>query len=93
MPPSTSRSELVSTGNAANWKPDACASTTNKAVAPPGGCRQRNVNIAAMEVGRKTQGGLAVMGLTLDGAVPPETLARIVEEIGAERAHTITLPD
>ena len=53
---------------------------------------ESDVNIAAMEVGRRSQGGLAVMGLTLDGPVPATALDRIVDEIRAERAHSIVLP-
>jgi D-3-phosphoglycerate dehydrogenase len=53
---------------------------------------ESDVNIAAMEVGRRSQGGMAVMGLTLDGPVPPTALERIVAEIRAERAHSIVLP-
>jgi D-3-phosphoglycerate dehydrogenase / 2-oxoglutarate reductase len=50
------------------------------------------VNIASMEVGRKTAGGLALMGLTVDSPIPPEVLDRIVAEIGAERAQAIVVP-
>lgn len=51
------------------------------------------INIASMEVGRKSQGGLAVMGLTVDEPIPDEVFAKMVESIGAQHAHFVTLPD
>ncbi|MBI4261514.1 MAG: phosphoglycerate dehydrogenase [Actinobacteria bacterium] len=50
------------------------------------------VNIASMEVGRKAAGGLALMALTLDSAIPPEILDRIATDIGAERVRSIVIP-
>jgi D-3-phosphoglycerate dehydrogenase / 2-oxoglutarate reductase len=51
------------------------------------------VNIANMDVGRRTAGGLALMGLTVDSPIPEDVLGEIVHEIGAERAHSIVVPD
>jgi D-3-phosphoglycerate dehydrogenase len=51
------------------------------------------VNIAGMEVGRKSQGGLAVMGLTVDGPLSPEILDEIVKTVGAQHAHFVILPE
>jgi D-3-phosphoglycerate dehydrogenase len=38
---------------------------------------EHNINIAAMQVGRKQIGGRAVMMLSVDAPVPEETLAEI----------------
>ncbi len=51
------------------------------------------INVASMEVGRRSQGGLAVMGLTVDDPIPDEVFAGMVREIGAEHAHFIVLPE
>jgi D-3-phosphoglycerate dehydrogenase len=53
---------------------------------------EHGVNIATMEVGRKSEGGEALMGLTVDAPIPPEVLAHIGETIGANRLRAITLP-
>lgn len=53
----------------------------------------RNINIGTMEVGRKSAGGQALMGLTVDSSIPQEILDRIAGEIGAERVRFIVLPD
>jgi D-3-phosphoglycerate dehydrogenase len=50
------------------------------------------INIATMEVGRKSVGGEALMGLTVDSPTPGAVLDRIGEEIGATRIRAITLP-
>ena len=50
------------------------------------------INIASMEVGRKEIGGLALMGLTVDSPIPPDVLAGIEREIGAERARSLIIP-
>ncbi|HEV8564403.1 MAG TPA: phosphoglycerate dehydrogenase [Actinomycetota bacterium] len=50
------------------------------------------VNIATMEVGRKSEGGDALMGLTVDAPVPPIVLENVGREIGATRLRTIHLP-
>ena len=49
------------------------------------------INIASMEVGRKEAGGLALMGLTVDSAIPAHVLAEIEGRIGAERARSLVL--
>jgi D-3-phosphoglycerate dehydrogenase / 2-oxoglutarate reductase len=53
----------------------------------------RDINIATMEVGRRHAGGTALMGLTVDVAVPDEVLAEIAAAIGAERTRFIVLPE
>jgi len=50
------------------------------------------VNIATMDVGRKNEGGDALMCLTVDAPVPSDVLRNIAEEIGASRLRAITLP-
>ncbi|HEX2029321.1 MAG TPA: phosphoglycerate dehydrogenase [Nitriliruptorales bacterium] len=50
-----------------------------------------DVNIANMQVGRRTAGGEAIMVLSLDQPVPGEVLDRIVADIGAFDARAITL--
>ncbi len=51
------------------------------------------INVASMEVGRRSQGGLAVMGLTVDDPIPDDVFENMVQEIGAEHAHFIVLPE
>jgi D-3-phosphoglycerate dehydrogenase / 2-oxoglutarate reductase len=53
---------------------------------------EAGVNIATMEVGRKSEGGDALMGLTVDSPVPPEVLERVAREIGATRLRALILP-
>jgi D-3-phosphoglycerate dehydrogenase len=53
---------------------------------------QHGVNIATMEVGRRSEGGEALMGLTVDGPIPPHVLEDIGATIGASRLRSITLP-
>jgi D-3-phosphoglycerate dehydrogenase len=53
---------------------------------------QHGVNIATMEVGRRSEGGEALMGLTVDGPIPPHVLEDIGATIGANRLRSITLP-
>lgn len=53
---------------------------------------EAGINVASMEVGRKEAGGLALMGLTLDSAIPPGVLAEIERTIGAEKARSLVLP-
>jgi D-3-phosphoglycerate dehydrogenase len=50
-----------------------------------------NVNIASMQVSRETIGGEALMGLTVDDAVPPAVNDRIVGAIDARDAKFIDL--
>jgi D-3-phosphoglycerate dehydrogenase len=53
---------------------------------------EHHVNIGTMEVGRKSEGGQALMCLTVDAPVPADVLEHIAEEIGADRLRAITLP-
>jgi D-3-phosphoglycerate dehydrogenase len=53
---------------------------------------EHGVNIATMEVGRRSEGGEALMGLTVDAPIPSHVLTHIGETIGAARLRTITLP-
>jgi D-3-phosphoglycerate dehydrogenase len=53
---------------------------------------EHGVNIATMEVGRKSEGGEALMGLTVDGPIPSHVLEDIGATIGASRLRAITLP-
>jgi D-3-phosphoglycerate dehydrogenase / 2-oxoglutarate reductase len=53
---------------------------------------EHHVNIGTMEVGRKSEGGQALMCLTVDGPVAADVLQHIAEEIGADRLRAITLP-
>ncbi|WP_269623368.1 phosphoglycerate dehydrogenase [Prochlorococcus marinus] len=50
-----------------------------------------NVNIAAMQVGRKIVRGEAVMVLSIDDPIPPELLSSIVAVDGINQAHPVTL--
>jgi D-3-phosphoglycerate dehydrogenase len=50
-----------------------------------------DINIASMEVSRREQGGLALMGLTVDSPIPDDILAEIVSRVGADRARSIVL--
>ncbi len=49
------------------------------------------VNIAGAQVSRTSQGGDALMALTVDSAVPAEVLDRIVADIGAQSIRTVDL--
>ncbi len=51
------------------------------------------VNIASMEVGRRDEGGPALMALAVDVPIPAEVLGRIASEVGAARARALLLPD
>ncbi len=53
---------------------------------------EHGVNIATMEVGRQSEGGVALMCLTVDAPVPPHVLSNVADEIGASRLRAITLP-
>jgi D-3-phosphoglycerate dehydrogenase len=52
-----------------------------------------SVNIAGMQVSRDAKGGEALVGMTVDSAVPDEVLAQIVAEIGAQSGRAIDLVD
>jgi D-3-phosphoglycerate dehydrogenase len=51
------------------------------------------VNIAAMQVGRKGEGGDAVSVLTLDDNVPPGLPEQVAAEIGAASVHVVKLDE
>jgi D-3-phosphoglycerate dehydrogenase len=53
---------------------------------------EHGVNIATMEVGRKSEGGDALMGLTVDAPVAADVLDDVGRQIGATRLRTIHLP-
>ncbi len=52
---------------------------------------EAQVNIAGAQVSRTSQGGDALMALTVDSAVPAEVLDRIATAIGAQSARTVDL--
>jgi D-3-phosphoglycerate dehydrogenase len=51
------------------------------------------INIATMDVGRRSRGGMALMGLTLDSAVGQDVVDQITAAIGGRSARFIVLPD
>jgi len=54
---------------------------------------EQAVNIAGMQVSRDAKGGQALVGMTVDSAVTPEVLRRILDEIGADFARAVDLVD
>ena len=52
---------------------------------------EHNVNIAAMQVGRKIVRGDAVMVLSIDDPIPAELLQTITGIDGIQEAHPVTL--
>jgi D-3-phosphoglycerate dehydrogenase / 2-oxoglutarate reductase len=50
------------------------------------------VNIATMDVGRKAEGGDALMCLTVDTEIPTDVLEHVGTEIDAHQLRTVTLP-
>ena len=50
-----------------------------------------DINIAAMQVGRKKIGGNALMGVNVDTPVPVDVLDKIVAEAGIEKAWSVEL--
>jgi D-3-phosphoglycerate dehydrogenase len=52
---------------------------------------QAQVNIAGAQVSRTSQGGDALMALTIDSGVPADVLDGIVAAIGAQSARTVDL--
>jgi D-3-phosphoglycerate dehydrogenase / 2-oxoglutarate reductase len=54
---------------------------------------QAGVNIASMQVGRRRQGGEALMALTVDSVIPPGVLDRVMAEIGAHDGIFLQLHD
>jgi len=53
---------------------------------------EHDINIATMDVGRKAEGGDALMCLTVDTEAPPAVLERVAGEIEAQQLRTVTLP-
>ncbi len=53
---------------------------------------EAGINIATMDVGRKAEGGEALMCLTVDTEVPPEVLEGVADQIEAHQLRTVTLP-
>jgi D-3-phosphoglycerate dehydrogenase len=51
------------------------------------------INIASMQVGRRSAGGEALMTITVDSAIPTEVMDRIVVEIGAHDGIAVHLHD
>jgi D-3-phosphoglycerate dehydrogenase / 2-oxoglutarate reductase len=51
------------------------------------------INIASMQVGRRKQGGEALMALTVDAGVPASVLDQVMAEIGAHDGTFIHLHD
>jgi D-3-phosphoglycerate dehydrogenase len=51
------------------------------------------VNIASMQVGRRRQGGEALMALTVDSVVPPGVLDRVMAEVGAHDGTFLQLQE
>ncbi|MEU1629738.1 phosphoglycerate dehydrogenase [Streptomyces sp. NPDC020096] len=51
------------------------------------------INIAGMQVARTTEGGEALVALTVDDSIPQPVLAEIAEEIGATSARAVNLVD
>jgi D-3-phosphoglycerate dehydrogenase len=54
---------------------------------------QGGVNIAGMQVSRTTEGGAALMVLTVDSAVPAATLEGIATAVGASEIRAAHLPE
>jgi D-3-phosphoglycerate dehydrogenase len=51
------------------------------------------VNIASMQVGRRSLGGEALMTITVDSTIPAPVLHRIMGEIGAHDGTFVHLPE
>jgi D-3-phosphoglycerate dehydrogenase len=49
------------------------------------------INIATMDVGRRAQGGDALMALTVDSEVPTEVLDRVAAAIEADHIRAVSL--
>jgi D-3-phosphoglycerate dehydrogenase len=54
---------------------------------------EASVNIAGMQVSRDAKGGQALVGMTVDSAVPADVLARILTEIGADFGRAVDLDE
>ncbi len=53
---------------------------------------EHHINIATMDVGRRAEGGEALMCLTVDTEVPGPVLEHVASEIDAHQLRTVTLP-
>jgi D-3-phosphoglycerate dehydrogenase / 2-oxoglutarate reductase len=53
----------------------------------------RDINIAGMQVARRSRGGIALLALTVDSRIAPEVLQQLGTEIGAEWLRTVDLDD
>jgi D-3-phosphoglycerate dehydrogenase len=53
---------------------------------------QAGVNIAGMQVSRTSEGGSALMVLTIDSAIPPAVLDEITSTVGASHVRAAHLP-
>jgi D-3-phosphoglycerate dehydrogenase / 2-oxoglutarate reductase len=54
---------------------------------------EAGINIANMQVARHTEGGVALMGMSVDSPIPQEVLDRIVERVNMSDARLIVLED
>jgi D-3-phosphoglycerate dehydrogenase len=52
---------------------------------------EAGINIAGMQVARTTEGGDALVALTVDDSIPVPVLAEIAQEIGATSARAVNL--
>jgi D-3-phosphoglycerate dehydrogenase len=52
---------------------------------------EAGVNIAGMQVGRKEKGGQALVALTVDSAIPPDTLTDLQAAINADWVRSVDL--
>jgi D-3-phosphoglycerate dehydrogenase len=52
---------------------------------------EAQVNIAGMQVARDAKGGQALVALSVDSAIPAETLAEIETQIKAESVRAVNL--
>jgi D-3-phosphoglycerate dehydrogenase len=53
---------------------------------------EAGVNIAGMQVSRTSEGGSALMVLTVDSAIPPAVLDEIASAVGASQVRAAHLP-
>ena len=54
---------------------------------------EASINIAGMQVSRDAKGGHALVGMTVDTAVPTDLLQRILDEIGGQFGRAVDLVD
>jgi D-3-phosphoglycerate dehydrogenase len=54
---------------------------------------EASINIAGMQVSREAVGGHALVGMTVDSAVPGDVLGRILSAIGADFGRAVDLVD